>query len=136
MSVLRTLFAWLFGILAALACLATLLSTIRSNQGWSRVLDFPRLLELIAIGAIALGCATFMRRRHWLLAAALALVAGWQAWRIWPYTPLAPTKMARADAHADPRSCFSVLGLNVLQFNRNYPATIATIDRDGLTSCC
>ena len=130
MNVLRTLLAWLFGILAALACAITLLSTIRSNQGWIRVLDFPRLLELIAIGVIALGCAAFLRHRHWLLAVALALAAGWQAWRLWPYTPLAPAEMAQADLRSDPRSCFSVLGLNVLQFNRNYPATIATIERE------
>ena len=130
MSLIRTLLAWLFGILAALACLVTLLSTIRSNQGWIRVLDFPRLLELIAIGVIALGCALFLRRQHWLLAVALALAAAWQAWRLWPYTPIAPAEMAEAERASDPRSCFSLLGLNVLQSNRDYAATIATIDRE------
>ena len=58
------------------ARLVTLLSTIRSNQGWIRVFDFPRLLELIAIGVIALGCALFLRGPHRLLPVALALAAG------------------------------------------------------------
>ena len=107
-----------------------MLSTVRSNQGWIRVLDFPRLLELIAIGVIALGCALFLRRRHWLLAVALSLAAGWQARRIWPYTPIAPVEMAQAQGDADPQSCFSLLRLNVLQSNRDYAKTIATIDRE------
>ena len=38
--------------------------------------------------------------------------------------------MARVDGQTDPRSCFSLLGLDVLQSNRDYAATIATIDRE------
>ena len=129
-ALVRKLLAWLFGVLAGLACVVTLVSTIRSNQGWIRVLDFPRLLELIAVGVIALGCALFLRRWRWPVMGALALAAGWQGWRIWPYVAIAPTEMAQADGQADPRSCFSVLGLNVLQSNRDYTATVATIDRE------
>ena len=131
-AVLRTVLAWVFGVLAAVACLVTLVSTMRSNLGWIRVLDFPRLLELVAIGIIATGCALFLRRWRWQVVAALVLAAGWHAWRIYPYTVFAPTEVARADALAgvDPRSCFTALGLNVLQFNRDYAATIRTIERE------
>ena len=131
-TALRTALQWLFGVLAALACLVTLVSTIRSNQWWIRVLDFPRLLELIAIVVIAVGCMLFLRRWRWPVVAALVLAAGWQAWRLYPYTVFAPVEVARADTvrGIDPRSCFTILGLNVLQSNRDYAATLTTIERE------
>lgn len=130
MRTIRVVLAWSFGILAALACSVTLLSMVRSNQWWIRVLDFPRLLELLAIGFTALGCLLFLRRWRWPVLAALALAAVWQAWRLWPYMPVAPAETALARHDADPRSCFTVLGLNVLQSNRDYAATIAMIERE------
>ena len=111
-AALRTAVAWLFGSLAAVAIVITVASTIRSNQGWIRVLDFPRLLELIAIGVIALGCAIFLRRWRWPVLAALLLAAGWQVWRIYPYIVGVGTEVVQADDldGIDLRSCFSVLG--------------------------
>ena len=129
---LRAALAWLFGSLAAAAIAVTVTSTIRSNQGWIRVLDFPRLLELIAIGVIGLGCAIFLRRWRCTFLGALLLAAGWQVWRIYPYIAGVGTEVVQADDLNDiePSSCFSAFGLNVLQFNRNYAATIAAIDRE------
>ena len=131
-ATLRTALSWLFGSLAMAAIAVTVAGTIRSNQGWIRVLDFPRLLALIAIGVIAVGCAIALRRWRWPVVAALLLAAGWQIWRIYPYIAGVGTEVVRADdlAGVDPRSCFSVLGLNVLQSNRNFAATIALIDRE------
>ena len=119
-----------FGALAAFACALTLLSTIRSNQWWIRVLDFPRLLFLIAIIVIAAGCLLTMRRARAAVLVALALVAGWQAWRLWPYTALAGTEMA-AQAGGRGDACFSALDLNVLQSNRRFADTIALLDRES-----
>lgn len=131
-SKLRKAGAWIFGALAAAACAITLISTLRSNQGWIRVLDFPRLLELITIAAVAVGCAIFLGRWRLPALAALLLAAGWQVWRIFPYIAIAKAEVMRADevGGMDPRSCFSVFGLNVLQSNRDYAATIAAIDRE------
>ena len=119
-----------FGTLAATTFALTLLSTIRSNQWWIRVLDFPRLLSLIALVLIAMGCLLTMRRARAPVLAALALAAGWQAWRLWPYTALAGTEMA-AQVGGRSNACFSVLGLNVLQSNRRFAATIALIERES-----
>lgn len=130
-AALRMGLAWLFGSLAVLACIVTAVSTIRSNKGWIRILDFPRLLELLAIGLIAIGCATLLRRWRWPLLAGLSLAAAWQVWRIYPYIPHTGTEIVQADelAGIDPGSCFAVLGLNVLQSNRAY-AAIALIKRE------
>lgn len=129
---LRQIAAWALRLLAALACCVTLGSTIRSNQGWIRILDFPRLLELIAIALIAVGCGICLRRWRGPVLAALLMAAGYQMWRIWPYMPMAAQEVKQSyEANgADPRSCFSVLGLNVLQSNRDYGATIRMIDRE------
>ena len=129
---LGTAAAFVFGILAAAACAVTLISTVRSNEGWIRILDFPRFLALILIGVIAIGCAIFLKRHRWPVVLALMLAASWQIWRIYPYMLPASQEVPRESTIAgdDPRSCFSVLGLNVLQSNRSYAAAIATIERE------
>lgn len=131
-SIPRAGAAFAFGLLAAIACAVTLVSTIRSNEGWIRVLDFPRFLELIAICLIAAGCAVFLRRWRRLALTALTLAAGWQGWRIYPYVPFAAQEVAQVDgSEGTPvASCFSVFGLNVLQSNRDFAATIAAIERE------
>lgn len=129
---LRTGAAIVFGLLAVVACAITLISTIRSNEGWIRVLDFPRYLEFIAICLIAIGCAAFLGRWRRLVLPALLLAAGWQGWRLYPYVPFAPEEVVKAekDDRIEATSCFSVFGLNVLQSNRDFRPTLLAIERE------
>ena len=131
-TVLRTSAAVVFGVLGMVACAITLLSTIRSNEGWIRVLDFPRYLEFIAICLVAIGCAAFLGRCRRLALPALLLAAAWHAWRIYPYVPFAPQEVVRAGKGdgIGTGSCFSAFGLNVLQPNRDFRATLNAIERE------
>ncbi len=63
---------------------------------------------------------------------ALAAVIGWQAYRIFPYTPLAAKEVAFATVDDDVKQtqCFKVLSFNVLQTNRNYRATLDMLERE------
>ena len=125
---LRRLAQWSLAALTGLACAATLLSTVDSDQWWVRVLDFPRILILLAVTSIAVLCMLFARRWRWPLLAALVVAAMLQAWRIYPYTSLAPIEVVTGSADASrSASCFTALGFNVLQHNRNYAATLAMI---------
>ena len=129
---MRKVFAWIFATLAVLALVETLVSLIHSNRWWIQVLGFPRLLSLIVIGIIAIGCAAFAKRGSLGLLAVLAIAAALQLWRIYPYVPFAPIEVAEADTLGaiDAQSCFKALGLNVYQHNRDYPATIRMIKRE------
>lgn len=132
MTYIRSAAKWLFLSLAMIACGLTALSSVRSNQWWIRLLDFPRVLALIAIVVIAIGCLAFARRRHRWVLVALAIAGGFQLWRIYPYIPGAPSEVARigVETTADARSCFKAFALNVLQSNRDYRLVIAAIERE------
>lgn len=131
---MRRLLAWFFAALAVLALAETLISLIHSDQWWIQVLNFPRLLTLIVIGVIALGCAVFARCRRWgaVLVPVLVIAAALQFWRIYPYVPFAPAEVIEASAlpGVQAGSCFKALGLNVFQHNRQYDRTIRLIDRE------
>ena len=128
----RRVVARLFAVAAGIACAVTLVSMIRSNQWWVRILDFPRVAEMLAIALIAVGCAVVLRRWRWPVLAALALAALWQGWRIYPYVPFAPvesTAIGRGRPIAS-TDCFRVLGLNVLQSNQRHAAVARLIARE------
>ena len=129
---MRKALAWLFLALALIALVVTLVSLIHSDQWWVQVLGFPRLLCLIAIALVALGCIAFVRRWRAVLLVLLAASAGLQFWRIYPYVPFAPVEVVdtRALGTVPSESCFTALGLNVLQYNRDYAATLRMIDRE------
>lgn len=135
---MRRVFSWIFPALAVAALVVTLISLIHSDQWWIQVLNFPRLLSLIVIGIIALGCAVFFGRSRaglWLVPV-LATAAALQFWRFYPYVPFAPTEIVAASdltsggTVIEDASCFTLLGLNVLQHNRQYDRTIALIERE------
>jgi endonuclease/exonuclease/phosphatase (EEP) superfamily protein YafD len=116
--------------LAGLLILVTALSIVESNEWWIRIWDFPRVQILVAL-LLAGAAALWLDRRagRWI-ALVCAMAAGWQLYRIYPYTPLARTELAFADAgSAAPDHCFSLLSLNVLESNRDYPRTARLIER-------
>ncbi len=116
--------------LAAMLILVTGLSIIESNQWWIRIWDFPRV-QILAGLLLTGGLSLLLDReaRRWI-AMLCAIAAAWQLYRIYPYTPLAKTELVFADeASGWDGRCFSVLSLNVLESNRDYPRTAQLIDR-------
>ena len=106
-------------ILALLLAAVTALAEIQSDQGWIRIWDFPRLaiFSLCVIVGLA-GAFLWRGNRRWILLVLLVAAAGWQAFRIFPYTPLAGHEVAKMAP--DAQQCFSVMTYNVLQDNRNF----------------
>ncbi len=130
-SFLRGL-VWLVRIAAAIILLGSAASVIGSEQWWIRVWDFPRIQFAIALVLGGAFLWWFDRRAVRWLPLVMAICACWQFYRVFPYTPLAETEVSLADAaNLTTSSCFSVLSFNVLQDNRDYPATIAMLEREN-----
>jgi len=89
---------YLIRALAELLILVTALSIIESNEWWIRIWDFPRVQILVAL-LLAGGATLWLDRRlgRWI-SLCCAVAAGWQLYRIYPYTPLARTELAFAKA--------------------------------------
>lgn len=133
MPLWRSALVWVLRILAVLLVVFTLLSTTDLNQWWIRIWDFPRIQLFVAMLVIAFGLLFADRQTRPWMPIALALLAGWQAWRIYPYTPLSPTDVARiaeedVRGFADGGACFTLLTLNVLQDNREFDRTARLIE--------
>lgn len=108
----------------------TAISAIHSNIGWIRILDFPRTSMIAVVVVLMMGSAMFVRKGRVLTVAGLLLAGGWQAWRIRDYTPFVATAMALDKAADDTAACFSAIGLNVYQHNRDYARTLAMLERE------
>ncbi len=104
---------------ALLLVVATALPLIRADAWWIRAFDFPRL-QILVLGLLVLAGGLFVwdLKRPVQAGAALllALAVLFQAYKIFPYTPLA-AKQVR-DAAADPDTTLSLLVANVLMSNR------------------
>lgn len=117
--------------LAALVAIVSALSAIESNEWWIRIWDFPRL-QILGVAAL-LAIAAWALRHQWRLpiAGVLALASAWQLYRVYPYTPLAPTEIAIVNGgKLAPAACFSALTLNVYQDNRDYARTERLLARE------
>lgn len=116
-------------VLAALAATGTTLSLLTSYRWYIRMWDFPRVaLIVVAIIALVLAIPVLSGWARMLVVIAMALVMGWQGFRIYPYTALASTEVAKAVINKE--NCISALSFNVLQTNRDYARTLALIDRE------
>jgi endonuclease/exonuclease/phosphatase (EEP) superfamily protein YafD len=100
---------------------ATVLPLLRSDYWIVRVLDFPRL-QITVIFSVVFGAYLVVREdpslADHLFLGALSLCLAYQLWRMWPYTPLHPRQVKRAERQDDPRS-LSLLIANVLETNRD-----------------
>ena len=99
---------------------------------WIRAWEFPRL-HLLVLALIALIGLWPLWRREDLWGRAklpalilLAIAACYQAWYIYPYTPIAET-MSQAATETDPARRVTVLVSNVLQSNREYDRLLSLI---------
>jgi endonuclease/exonuclease/phosphatase (EEP) superfamily protein YafD len=109
--------------LGLLMAAGTFLSCFSRNAHWFvRGWDFPRpliaALALLAGGSYAL---FFFDGQWfgWAFLIAIGLCVGWQAYRIAPYTPLAPTPVQRADRPDGPAT-LRLVASNVCQDNAAY----------------
>ena len=123
LSVALTVAHLLVWLLGGAALLATLLPLLRQTAWWIRVCDFPRL-QIVAALALSLVAALALPgpAGPWPTAFALALgmALGYQAYRIWPYTPLHRRQVADASRPAsDTANHLSIMVANVLMFNRD-----------------
>lgn len=114
--------------MAALILVAgSIASLSRFEQWWIRIWDFPRLQILIALLLLALIIAAIDRKARPYLPLVLLACAGWQAYRVYPHSFLAPVEVAAIAADHSDAPCLSVLSFNVLQTNRDYARTRAMI---------
>lgn len=125
---IRILFASLAVILIGL----TVLPVVPTSERWVRVWDFPRIQIAALLVIVIVGLAWMTRRDNAFDLAVLALACaalGWQAFRIFPYTPLAP-KQVYAATRVAPDSCLRLLMSNVLMENRNPEELLTLIDEE------
>jgi endonuclease/exonuclease/phosphatase (EEP) superfamily protein YafD len=114
------------GILLVLASLAPL---VRSDQWWIRFFDFPRLQLAIAlagliVAALILFSPASLSGAAFLLA--LAATLAYQAWRVFPYTPLA-TPEVLLSRDCEPASRVRLMIANVLMDNRRAEDFLALV---------
>jgi len=112
--------------------LATVLPFVRKGYWWVRVWDFPRV-QIAAIGLLTLATLLAIGRLDGIqgpVAALLALAVGYQAYRIWPFTPLAPLQVLPS-ARSDPARKLRVLVANVLVQNREAGKLVELIRRSA-----
>ena len=121
------------GIMTAILMLVTAASTIETNFWWVRIWDFPRVL-IATVAIITLICVLTLTQgtSRMVMTLVLAGVLGWQAYRIFPYTPLAAheVEFVQLDDSLHEDQCFKVLSFNVLQDNRDYKRTLDMIARE------
>ncbi|GHB60804.1 endonuclease/exonuclease/phosphatase family protein [Persicitalea jodogahamensis] len=122
MSLLRRTLYFLLLFCATSLIVLTLASlTYESSLWYFKVLDFPRLLVLLAL----LICLTIFifwahqrKRSSWLLLAGLLSATAIQAYFLYPYTPLGAESVTTAvDSPAEDAS-FSIMVANVFMHNR------------------
>ncbi len=124
---------WILIGLGGMAILATALPFIPSNVSAIRIWDFPRMQVAVLLAAVLFATPFLLPLRSRRTAAFAALVAaalGWQAYAIWPYTPLVETQ-AKELASCPAESRVTLLVANVLIENRNAAPLIALVERVG-----
>jgi endonuclease/exonuclease/phosphatase (EEP) superfamily protein YafD len=109
--------------------LATVLPFVRRGYWWVRIWDFPRV-QIATIGLLDLALlvliGTFDAFQGWLVAA-LALAVAYQAYRIWPFTPLAALQVLPSE-RPEPDPKLRLLVANVLVHNRDSAKLLGLID--------
>ena len=118
-------------VLTFLAAGITVLPFWRTHHWWVRVCDFPRLQVAIVSAILLIATLTLVDGwPAWVMSAVLAAIVVYQAVRIFPFTPLAPTEMGMDDGED---GTITILASNVLMENDRHDlvrSVIATSDPD------
>ena len=122
--------AYTTAVLALVAALVvvTLLPLSGLQEWWIRAMAFPRLQILAAAGFVVILCfflAPVLRTP--MLVTALACF-GFQAWQVFPYTPLASKEIRLAPTSDDQ---LRLIAANVLMANRDHDAVLSLIRRES-----
>ena len=108
---------------------ATLLPLLRFDAWWIRIFDFPRQ-QILALIILVLPVIQFIappeNSADWFLLAALAGCLIYQAYRIYPYTPLSPVQV-KPPGRAGDR--LRLMTANVLMGNRKSAELLALIEK-------
>jgi endonuclease/exonuclease/phosphatase (EEP) superfamily protein YafD len=116
----KPVIVWTLTILTALFVVLTLLPLSSSPVWWVRGADFPRLQLVIAgiiLGVFTISWCDRSVWTTWVLLGVIACAIVYQAWWIFPYTPLCAKEVKNAvgGAHEDR---ISVMSVNVLMTNK------------------
>jgi endonuclease/exonuclease/phosphatase (EEP) superfamily protein YafD len=125
------LLRWTLIALGGLAVFATVLPFIPSNESAIRIWDFPRVQVAVLLSAVLVATPFLLSLRDRRVLAFVTIVAGalaWQAYAIWPYTPLFKSE-AKALASCEPESRIALLVANVLVENRDAAPLLALVER-------
>lgn len=132
-----------FDVVGLGVVLTTVLPFVRRGYWWVRIWDFPRV-QIATIGLLDLVVLLLVGpfgRVQGLIVAALALAVGYQAYRIWPFTPFAPLQVLPSE-WPGPERKLRILVANVLVQNResaklielirgSAPDVVVTLEPDG-----
>ncbi|SOE19033.1 endonuclease/exonuclease/phosphatase (EEP) superfamily protein YafD [Hoeflea halophila] len=124
---LRVAYAALVLALTITLVILTILPTTDLQEWWIRAMAFPRL-QIIAAAVPLATLALFLSPK--LRATALSVVLaciGFQAWEVFPFTPLAPKEIRLAPSGDDQ---LRFLAANVLMENRDHEAVASLIRRE------
>jgi endonuclease/exonuclease/phosphatase (EEP) superfamily protein YafD len=128
----------------ALLILVTALPFVRTGAWWIRVWDFPRAQIAVAI-LLVLAAGAFVYQPFSLIdnlmLIGLVPSLAYQAWKIFPYTPLASPQVVQSSS-GDPRCRIRLLIANVLMDNRragdflalvraNHPDLVLAVETDA-----
>lgn len=113
----------LFGLLAVITLLATILPMFPAKEWFIRIFDYPRLQTFI-ISLLALAWYTYFYhkrgRRGTLFVIIFGIVISIQAYKAWPYTPFGRKQVLDARSGHNDSATVSLLICNVLQPNTAY----------------
>lgn len=119
----------IFTILGICCVVFTLSSLLVRREWWVRMFDLPRV-QLIVLSMVAVGGLLFhapLAEGHLMLLLALTAAIVFQAWQVWPYTPLSRVQAVRGTSrNKDQR--ISVFTANVLMTNRNVAGLLLMIE--------
>ena len=123
-----------FGLLAIIAMLATILPMFPSKEWFIRIFDYPRLQTFI-ISLLALAWYTFFYhkrgRRGTLFVIMFGIVISVQAYKAWPYTPFGRKQVLNAEQGHNDSATISLLICNVLQTNTAYDKVVEKVREYG-----
>lgn len=123
---------WILAGLSGLLLLLTLLPLSKRQEWWIRGLDFPRFQ--FAVFGVALLLAApfaldFSRADSWAIALVVLGCTAFQAWWIFPYTPLFRREVKSA-ATVEPARRLRLMAANVLMTNRRAHDLIALVQAE------